>query len=69
LAAIKKPLLSCESSGFLFGGLGRNRTIDTRIFNPCSMPALHPLCPTNQALTELEAALVQQYPAMALTLG
>jgi hypothetical protein len=23
-----------RSCGFLFGGLGRNRTIDTRIFNP-----------------------------------
>jgi hypothetical protein len=34
MRAKKKPLLSCENSGFQFGGLGRNRTIDTRIFNP-----------------------------------
>jgi hypothetical protein len=23
-----------DSAGYLFGGLGRNRTTDTRIFNP-----------------------------------
>jgi len=33
------------------------------------MSALHPLYPTNQALTAREAALKQHYPAMALTLG
>ena len=30
---LKKPLIFANQ-GLLFGGLGRNRTTDTRIFNP-----------------------------------
>ncbi len=30
---LKKPLI-LANQGLLFGGLGRNRTTDTRIFNP-----------------------------------
>jgi len=30
----KKPLTPLGIKGFAFGGLGRNRTTDTRIFNP-----------------------------------
>lgn len=30
---LKKPLI-LSNQGLLFGGLGRNRTTDTRIFNP-----------------------------------
>ena len=29
-----KPPPACTDEGFNFGGLGRDRTIDTRIFNP-----------------------------------
>ena len=32
-AKLKKPLIFANQ-GLLFGGLGRNRTTDTRIFNP-----------------------------------
>ena len=31
---IEKALDSYKSRAFRFGGLGRNRTTDTRIFNP-----------------------------------
>lgn len=33
-APIEKPLTLFRIRGFEFGGLGRNRTTDTRIFNP-----------------------------------
>jgi len=34
---LKKPLIFANQ-GLLFGGLGRNRTTDTRIFNPPKKP-------------------------------